>query len=436
MLDTKKPELELHAAQLDDCRINPSNLEEAGPQRLGTVSVTRKQREKFHVMEKVLKNHAISTPALEQVADTLGEEAVEGCSPVWGILEWAVILMGVTVALFALFALLLVCGAAFDTAFISGPRCAWWQLSSFFLWSVHQSPVPVTGGYPRPQPAGALLSQDHCRAAVYSRLQRTHPDRAPSVADLLVRMDIKGGIARKLVKAKEDNPEPHSNFEIDVQLTPEVSQHVREKVTGIKCGGLTIEAQDVELRARNEVLLTKTDQGRVLLLYTQERQKDCCQVPPAKSSSIHVPHIPVQRHMTSPAASPADNAFLSVEPNNGSFRGSDPLPGGSTASMSRPSSGRVGILQHPPPGPGQAQRRLEPRNLRSALDRRINRSATPLTLRQQVAKRAHDALTYRSTSAESLQHHTDKLQVGYFEEPTGRDTQGSPFKLRQELQRL
>jgi len=57
-------------------------------------------------------------------------------------------------------------------------------------------------------------------------------------------------------------------------------------------------------------------------------------------------------------------------------------------------------------------------------------------LRQQVAKRAHDALTYRSTSAESLQHHTDKLQVGYFEEPTGRDTQGSPFKLRQELQRL
>mmetsp|Transcript_24881 Transcript_24881/g.64573 ORF Transcript_24881/g.64573 Transcript_24881/m.64573 type:complete len:177 (+) Transcript_24881:321-851(+) len=164
--------------------------------------------------------------------------------------------MGVTVALFALFALLLVCGAAFDTAFISGPRCAWWQLSSFFLWSVHQSPVPVAGGYPRPQPAGALLSQDHCRAAVYSRLQRTHPDRAPSVADLLVRMDIKGGIARKLVKAKEGNPEPPSNFDIDVtifteqEVTPEVSQQVREKVTGIKCGGLTIEAQDVELRAR------------------------------------------------------------------------------------------------------------------------------------------------------------------------------------------
>jgi len=129
------------------------------------------------------------------------------------------------------------------------------------------------------------------------------------------------------------------------------------------------------------VLLTKTDQGRVLLLYTQECQKDCREemegvqlrgatyvksadypdMPPVESSSIRVPHIPVQRHMTSPAASPADNAFLSVEPNNGSFRGSDPLPGGSTASMSRPSSGRVGILQHPPPGPGQAQRRLEPR---------------------------------------------------------------------------
>eukprot|EP00873_Tetraselmis_striata_P008145 jgi/Tetstr1/428409/TSEL_001845.t1 len=58
MLDTKKPELELHAAQLDDCRINPSNLEEAGPQRLGTVSVTRKQREKFHVMEKAAAHKA------------------------------------------------------------------------------------------------------------------------------------------------------------------------------------------------------------------------------------------------------------------------------------------------------------------------------------------------------------------------------------------
>jgi hypothetical protein len=33
-------------------------------------------------------------------------------------------------------------------------------------------------------------------------------------------------------------------------VTPEVSQVIREKVTGLQCGGLTIEAQDVELRPR------------------------------------------------------------------------------------------------------------------------------------------------------------------------------------------
>mmetsp|Transcript_28231 Transcript_28231/g.72558 ORF Transcript_28231/g.72558 Transcript_28231/m.72558 type:complete len:290 (+) Transcript_28231:1200-2069(+) len=160
--------------------------------------------------------------------------------------------------------------------------------------------------------------------------------------------------------------------------------------------------------------------------------------------------------MTSPAASPADNAFLSAEPSNGSFRGSAPMPGGSAASLSRPGSGRVGILQRLRPGLGkrggdsdlvsdatvpllsndsQHESQLEG-NLRSAPDQPIHRSGTSFTMRQQVAVRAHDALTNRSSSAESLQHHNDKLEVGFYElanpdlqEPTDPDAQGSPFSL-------
>lgn len=65
-------------------------------------------------------------------------------------------------------------------------------------------------------------------------------------------MGIKGGIARKLLKHLYGTPEPPGSFDIDVlvfieQYTPSDRRAARELVTGMRLGGLVLEAKDVEV---------------------------------------------------------------------------------------------------------------------------------------------------------------------------------------------
>eukprot|EP00191_Tetraselmis_sp_GSL018_P005803 CAMPEP_0177609924 /NCGR_PEP_ID=MMETSP0419_2-20121207/19428_1 /TAXON_ID=582737 /ORGANISM="Tetraselmis sp., Strain GSL018" /LENGTH=1354 /DNA_ID=CAMNT_0019105041 /DNA_START=352 /DNA_END=4413 /DNA_ORIENTATION=- len=127
------------------------------------------------------------------------------------------------------------------------------------------------------------------------QLGRDMPELAPIIADLPIGMGIKGGVARKIVKAQEGGVEPAGSFDIDVivvtdrEVTAEFSHELRERVTGTVCGGLRIEAQDVEVRARdslrdyfitrdvtqNEVLLIKTGDDEAMLLASEQCREDC-----------------------------------------------------------------------------------------------------------------------------------------------------------------
>lgn len=68
-------------------------------------------------------------------------------------------------------------------------------------------------------------------------------------------MGIKGGIARKLLKHLYGTPEPPGSFDIDVlvfidQYTPSDRRAARELVTGMRLGGLVLEAKDVEVMTK------------------------------------------------------------------------------------------------------------------------------------------------------------------------------------------
>lgn len=68
-------------------------------------------------------------------------------------------------------------------------------------------------------------------------------------------MGIKGGIARKLLKHLYGTPEPPGSFDIDVlvfidQYTPTDRKAARELVTGMRLGGLVLEAKDVEVMTK------------------------------------------------------------------------------------------------------------------------------------------------------------------------------------------
>lgn len=68
-------------------------------------------------------------------------------------------------------------------------------------------------------------------------------------------MGIKGGIARKLLKELYGTPEPPGSFDIDVLVfiehyTHEDRKAARELVTGMRLGGLVLQAQDVEVMTK------------------------------------------------------------------------------------------------------------------------------------------------------------------------------------------
>ena len=88
------------------------------------------------------------------------------------------------------------------------------------------------------------------------------PLLAPFVFDLPVGVAIKGGVARKLVKAYFGKREPPSDFDIDVEvviddtipLTKELSFAIRDQLTGMQIGPLILEAQDIEVTHRAELM--------------------------------------------------------------------------------------------------------------------------------------------------------------------------------------
>jgi hypothetical protein len=68
-------------------------------------------------------------------------------------------------------------------------------------------------------------------------------------------MGIKGGIARKLLKEMYGTPEPPGSYDIDVLVfiphyTPTERKAARGVVTGLKLGGLVLEAKDVEVMSK------------------------------------------------------------------------------------------------------------------------------------------------------------------------------------------
>lgn len=122
---------------------------------------------------------------------------------------------------------------------------------------------------------------------------QTVPCYAEFVEDLPVGMGIKGGIARKLLKEMVGSPEPPGSFDIDCLLfidnyTPETRKAAREKVSGMKLGGLVLEAQDVEVLSKewlteywitrditqNEVLILKVAEGQAIFFYTEAARAD------------------------------------------------------------------------------------------------------------------------------------------------------------------
>ncbi|WIA17366.1 hypothetical protein OEZ85_014227 [Tetradesmus obliquus] len=134
-----------------------------------------------------------------------------------------------------------------------------------------------------------ILAEPLDMAVLWQRV----PYIAEFVEDLPVGMGIKGGIARKLLKELYGTPEPSGSFDIDVavfikEYTYEDRKAARELVTGLRMGGLVLEAKDVEVLTKswlyeyftsrdvtmNEVLIIKQGPGQALFYYTRDALRD------------------------------------------------------------------------------------------------------------------------------------------------------------------